>query len=1138
MKLLLNDKVTTYLKISMLFISILNWEYLKGENTSVVQVVPVSPTAASLGQFGYSPVGHYTGTADISVPLYEIALDGKKFPINIAYHASGIKVAQESGCIGLGWALQGYGAITKQVRGFDDFESSPKGYYWNTNLPIPTEDNGYDYQNGSVSECKDYSIYSQRDGEPDLFHFNFGNYSGTMFFQCNGVGNNLANRAYPLLTKVKDNLKVEYNIESKSWEIVDGDGYIYYFNTYEMTESYQFSTTSNSKLSNTTRGWIMHDSRGIQPDVITTWYLDSIVSPQKNKITFEYGEDYIYTQKQRQETIYHLVDAVPARFASGMIHDLENYVYSFSKINQKVLKKIVTDLLTIEIITDNRLDIESVQTTKLPQKVSEIKIKDNSGLVVKNIIFDYEYVGLVSNYCSCRLFLKRVTDKAGEERHVYEFTYDRASKLPNKDSNAIDDWGYYNGKTISDRRWGTEQQQGGESNITYVPAYRLKTMSPLSGYTYDLSYLGRSREVVNEYVTCGMLSSMKYPTGLITNFEYEPHAVQNGSNSTLQKEQVVLGVAYYQNFLWDEDEDENMYENSKMAAFTLTKETEITLQWRVLTYDEEPKKDEDGEVSFYRCAFLKNESGKILKEISVVEREMGRFILQKLVLPAGKYTVNVATQNIITPGNYGMSLSVSMEVVKNIDTNVVSKGGGVRVKRIYSTFEGKIISDLKYGYMKKGKSTGLLMNSPVFTYPFTTRNLTLRGVYDIGGVRVDVIDVTGFYVCGMSYPYTPFSFSAMGASVGYSTVTVRENFCTGYEEYSYYNVPDRALSSDESYIPGFPTTGSLRNGQLLSKILYDDDGGKVEETNYIYTVDRQETVKGFKAYIPLIFSTFSTSEFDYIYARFYDTVSERWNLTREITTTYDPNNYGSNYGTPSVQFYKDYKYLSSNDLPSMVSYGNSDKSIRQIQYKYSTDYADQMSQKMKNRNLVNKPLETIYMCDGSVTKAEKTSYIDTLGLILPKIVYALKASSPLSLSMYSSFYRKKYSIDLYNKHGKIVQMSEKDNIPVTYLWGYKSIYPIAEIRNATYNEVAMHLRNIDSFENSLSPIMTSIENLRSLLKKSLITTYTYKVPWGIQKTVSPTGMNTTYNYDLFGRLQTILDHNGKVVKRLKYNYKQ
>lgn len=125
----------------------------------------------------------------------------------------------------------------------------------------------------------------------------------------------------------------------------------------------------------------------------------------------------------------------------------------------------------------------------------------------------------------------------------------------------------------------------------------------MSGYTYDLSYLGRSREVVNEYVTCGMLSSMKYPTGLITNFEYEPHAVQNGSNSTLQKEQVVLGVAYYQNFLWDEDEDENMYENSKMAAFTLTKETEITLQGEFLLMKKSLKKMRMEDVSFYRVHF-------------------------------------------------------------------------------------------------------------------------------------------------------------------------------------------------------------------------------------------------------------------------------------------------------------------------------------------------------------------------------------------------------------------------------------------------------------------------------------------------------------------------------------------------------
>ena len=129
MKLLLNHKTTVYSKFYLILFFVLNSGYLNGENSPVIHVVPVSPTAASLGQFGCIPVGYYTGTADISVPIYELELDGKKFPINIAYHASGIKVAQESGCVGLGWALQGYGSITKQVRGSDDFELSPWGYY-------------------------------------------------------------------------------------------------------------------------------------------------------------------------------------------------------------------------------------------------------------------------------------------------------------------------------------------------------------------------------------------------------------------------------------------------------------------------------------------------------------------------------------------------------------------------------------------------------------------------------------------------------------------------------------------------------------------------------------------------------------------------------------------------------------------------------------------------------------------------------------------------------------------------------------------------------------------------------------------------------------------------------------------------
>ena len=45
------------------------------------RIVPVSPNAASLGTFGMIPTDNYVGQANLTIPIYEIDLDGKKFPI-------------------------------------------------------------------------------------------------------------------------------------------------------------------------------------------------------------------------------------------------------------------------------------------------------------------------------------------------------------------------------------------------------------------------------------------------------------------------------------------------------------------------------------------------------------------------------------------------------------------------------------------------------------------------------------------------------------------------------------------------------------------------------------------------------------------------------------------------------------------------------------------------------------------------------------------------------------------------------------------------------------------------------------------------------------------------------------------------
>lgn len=86
-----------------------------------------SATAASLGKFGDIPVSLYTGTPNISIPLHEVNSRSLSIPLSMSYHASGIKVEEIAGWVGLGWALDTGGVITRTIRGIPD--EFPLGYY-------------------------------------------------------------------------------------------------------------------------------------------------------------------------------------------------------------------------------------------------------------------------------------------------------------------------------------------------------------------------------------------------------------------------------------------------------------------------------------------------------------------------------------------------------------------------------------------------------------------------------------------------------------------------------------------------------------------------------------------------------------------------------------------------------------------------------------------------------------------------------------------------------------------------------------------------------------------------------------------------------------------------------------------------
>lgn len=68
----------------------------------------------------------YTGTANISIPLYSIPFDGWhpfdgwQLPLALSYNATGVRTNEEASEVGLGWALSATGVISRTVAAGDD----------------------------------------------------------------------------------------------------------------------------------------------------------------------------------------------------------------------------------------------------------------------------------------------------------------------------------------------------------------------------------------------------------------------------------------------------------------------------------------------------------------------------------------------------------------------------------------------------------------------------------------------------------------------------------------------------------------------------------------------------------------------------------------------------------------------------------------------------------------------------------------------------------------------------------------------------------------------------------------------------------------------------------------------------------
>lgn len=484
----------------------------------------------------------YTGAMQWTLPLYTYKDPDFELPITLEYFYDGFKPREATGSVGLGWALNAGGVITREVRGLrdehlfmkDDEHEYIYGYYyaWKQSLTINSGSNfsllrdnlhyapGINYGNvtfmemlsenlpGNTLMCRATALNERYDIEPDIFRFNFCGHSGEFRFGNDGaiqvLSSNEPNDALSIDVREMEgpDCRTFYFI------ITTADGYKYTFGSNEHSFEYSTSTCYSTD-----------DPKGLAHTflngdlTITAWKLTSIESPSGRKLVFEYDQYYdIEATTHKSYTPY--LEAIAVNEDS-----LPSYMERrLNLCRTRLLKQIALKVnnRTVPIATfswSERTDaqdehctanyrhssilpeIQKVRTQK-NRRLSSITVRNANGNEVECITLGYNTLGTSSGPRKLLLSFVNIK-KSGKWNFEYNQTPSNDS-LPTADVEyVIDIFGYWGGSSIADLRG-------------CLPSYLRGSLQQNASTDYSLP-----REQT------GALHKIIYPTGGHSIIEYE-----------------------------------------------------------------------------------------------------------------------------------------------------------------------------------------------------------------------------------------------------------------------------------------------------------------------------------------------------------------------------------------------------------------------------------------------------------------------------------------------------------------------------------------------------------------------------------------------------------------------------------------
>lgn len=1010
---------------------------------------PESPLVEKMLRFDEMSLQEYIGKPNVSIPIYTIEEDGVTLPIDLSYNAGGIKVAQQSGWVGLGWDLS-MSSIVQIVNDEDDFGENPRyanqkiermlpdypgwsggnacitdfpmryryvdhsdGFSWTPTFPKIAPSLHYSYKiatdyyipfKGNF-EIQRRGLFCDDDGnaydsEPDIFKANI--LGVTLNFIIDWEFNQFVvlNKKGYRVSKVNNDLIITNPFGEK-----------YYFGN---------MTTSINDIASYNVGG--HDKK----ISIKTYFLKKIETKNGKVIELSYQqtnpvsmpESNSFNESWDPDGDSNLIDILPANIGSSFScigflnfkNPYTGYTGSKSTVSEPYtfIKKIVFPKGVINFILKPRTDIRESLA------LSRIEIRNNESYLVKYFNFQYDYFKQTDGHT--RLKLNTICENGVKE---YSFLYHTEHDLPSLNSNSQDCWGYYNGHPnnlliLNPSRY-------------YLPQSKIDPINNKNNMSANF-----------EFTQIGTLSEIKYPTGGKVEFVYEL----------------------------------NTFDNYKI---------------RVPNYNEITTKSNEGLSEGYglrvKQILFKDTNSKLIKKINY-EYKGGKSLLPKLLFR--QYSITYIDGNVYPRRIY----------LKNIEESSISGYTGFNP---LSSFDGVGYSVVIKKIIGKSSDSNERIETVYHNHPDITglecsdsdAPVSVPGYKNVEHPsNGNIISITYFNNANDTVKKEEFLYKNVLSLLYYGArIGSRGYYC--YTVYNNYYNPGSSSSSS-----------SLEDERSKHPVQFID----LQRNIICYypiidfeTLVTQKKVTEFNTKLPNVSLESYTYDFQ--------------NRLIDIRKTYS----GMYWGTLSTIY----------DYPESFTSRSSDP-LRNKAY-----------QQMVKSNRTHEIVATskIWNSIGEFHSYIKNDYIWDNEKGKVKLSFIEKRRSD------NQDYKPidKISYDIYDDNNNPVQIHSLDNLIVTYIWGYLGQYPIAEIRNATYQEVSdkLGIDVLKQLETSITPSETNItklNNLRQNMPKALIKTFKYLPLVGITEIIDEKGDKISFQYDSSGRLISSKDSKGLKIKDYEYQF--